>query len=639
MKKLLLILSASFIILSSNAQQTQDSIKRLDEVIITSTRTNTMLKNTPQIVQVLQYKEIKLMNVSSLSQMLGMMQGVNIEGGTGSGYPKRSIFNMNGLPANYNLVLVNGGRLLSDHIHTGQNLEFIPAEFIEQIEIIRGSASAQYGSDALGGVVNILTRRCKDKPEFSLHTTMGSYNTYSAGITILTPINKNLKVSSYSGWETSDGAKIIAPTSRVGMMAYENYNFMNNIDFNLGKNTSGNVFLNLLKNKMNWKENNVIVDKYGFLFNPGFGIKHQFSKSLNVSANISYNHWEAQQNAEKNQAIQPELLIAYSGIKNNIMLIGGDYRKNYFERTKVVRHDNYIFGVFIQDEYRFSNKVSAMLALRLDKAENINPVFSPKASVLYKPISQLNIRASAGRGFHAPLLFELYEVAFGHGGTAYRFGNPNLKPEYSTNFNLALEVYPVKNLMLMVNGYFSIIDNMIVPVYKGAWAEDTTKDVWMRENINKAYVYGFEASAKYFIFKNYSIEFGYNYSKNKNSETSLQLPYSPGSSVYSKILFNQPIIGNYLSISGFVGFKAVFNRSAWNWKPPTTQVHDYPGGLTTKLKDYQKLDAGITATVLNHYSIFFNAYNILQQDIETLDDAYTVFAGELNYKVGLKIQF
>ena len=191
----------------------------------------------------------------------------------------------------------------------------------------------------------------------------------------------------------------------------------------------------------------------------------------------------------------------------------------------------------------------------------------------------------------------------------------------------------------MPNGYFSMIDNMIVPVYKRAWEEDTTKDVWMRENVNKANVYGFEASVKYSFLKNYSVEIGYNYSKNKNLETAMQLPYSPGSSLYSKVLFNQAIVGKYLSISGFIGFKATFNRSAWNWKPPTTQPQDYKDGLITNLKDYQKLDAGLTITIFNHYALFFNAYNILSQEVETLDDAYTVFAGEPTVKGGIKISF
>lgn len=636
MKRIILSLLSFTLVAFTVAQEKTDTLRQRDlgEVIITGSRTETLLKNSPEIIQVVGMKEIQLLKSSSLADILSLVPGVSIEGGTGSGFPKRSIFSINGFPGSNNLILVNGVRLLTDHIQTGQNMEFIPAEFIERIEIIKGSASAQYGSDALGGIVNIITARCRNKPELSVYSTIGSYHTYTAGITILTPVTKKLRVSSFTGWEKSDGAAIIAPAHRVGKMNYERLVTMNNLDFEIGRKTSGNVYLNLTKNKMLFSG----VNKYGFLFNPGISIKHQILKSLDLTVNVAYVHWESEQNNEKNQLIQPELMFNFSGLKNNTMLVGTDFRQNYFLRVSTSSHKQYIGGLFIQDEYHFCDKFSSMIALRLDKAENLNAVFSPKVSLLYKPLRQFNIRFSAGRGFHAPLLIELYEVAYGHGGSALRFGNPNLKPEYSTSFNLAAEVYPLKDLMFMINGYFSMIDDMIVPVYQGAWSEDTTKDVWMRQNIHKAYVYGAEATMRYKFLNNYVLEAGYNFSKNMNIETSRQLPYSPGSSVFAKFQFEQNII-RHIVISGFIGFKAVFNRSAWDWQPPSGTPHDYQDGLITKLVNYQKLDAGLTLTLFGHYSLFFNTYNILGQEIETLDDAFTVYKGEPAFKGGLKILF
>ena len=64
---------------------------------------------------------------------------------------------------NYTLVMINGVPLLTDHMHTGQNIEMIPPESIERIEIMRGAASAQYGADAIGGIVNIITHKKTDK--------------------------------------------------------------------------------------------------------------------------------------------------------------------------------------------------------------------------------------------------------------------------------------------------------------------------------------------------------------------------------------------------------------------------------------------------------------------------------------------
>ena len=96
-------------------------------------------------------------------------------------------------------------------------------------------------------------------------------------------------------------------------------------------------------------------------------------------------------------------------------------------------------------------------------------------------------------------------------------------------------------------------------------------------------------------------------------------------------------IGSKLTLSEFVSLRTVFNRSAWNWQPDTSIDDTNPDGLLTELGDYQKLDAGITICYDNKYNVFLNAGNILGQNIENLDDSFTMIDGEPVFKVGLKI--
>lgn len=615
------------------AQTFEDNDYKLTDVVVTATRSETLLKNTPEVIRVITSKEIKKLNPTSVGEILNYVSGINVESGTGSGLPKRSIVNMNGFPANYILVLVDGEKLLSDHIHSGQNLELIPVESIERIEVIRGASSAQYGSDALGGILNIITKKCADEEKIEFNLNAGSYQTYSAGVSALIPISERLKNSAYIGWEKSNGMDIIAPTHRIGNMGYNNFSFMDKINLNISDGTKANANINYIRINNQWQGEN----KYSYLISPNIGLSHELSRNFNLSAKVSYQKWESEQSEEINELVHPEIVFNYFDIKNNSLHFGVDYKNSEFKRTGVNQRSQYSYGGFIQDEYIFSGKLNVMVALRFDKVESIDLVISPKISVLYKPIEEARFRLSAAKGFHAPTVQELYELGYGHGGAALRFGNENLNPEYSTTFTFGGEFIISSNIKLLLNSYYSRITDMIIPVYKGAWEVDDTKDVWMRENIHEAEMYGAELVVRVNLFDNYMFEGGYTFSENKDEDSGRQLPYNPGSSEYLKVFFTQPI-SQSISFQGFAGIKIIHGRSAWNWKPASDSGVDDPFGIITKLADYQKFDAGIMFSIENRYSIYLNVYNILGQEVEQLDDCFTVLKGEPTLKSGIKYQ-
>jgi len=262
-------------------------------------------------------------------------------------------------------------------------------------------------------------------------------------------------------------------------------------------------------------------------------------------------------------------------------------------------------------------------------------VVSPKASVLFSPDLPFRIRGSIARGFHAPTPQELYEEGYGHGGRAYRFGNPDLQPEYSTTYGLGLELLPGGGFEFALYGHYSDIDDMIVPVYEGPWDKDPTKDVWRRINIEHTRVYGGEVKACYTVNRNLRFEGGYSFTDNEDKDTGRQLPYNPGSSMFAKVVVEGDIAPD-LKGFGFVGLRAAFDRKAWNWKPSPGAPTNDPSGLTTRLKDYQKLDTGVSLAYKDTYQVFLNVYNLLGQDIENLDDVFTVLDGEPWVRGGLR---
>jgi outer membrane receptor protein involved in Fe transport len=161
---------------------------------------------------------------------------------------------------------------------------------------------------------------------------------------------------------------------------------------------------------------------------------------------------------------------------------------------------------------------------------------------------------------------------------------------------------------------------------------DPTKDVWRRRNIKEAEVYGGEIKARYTFCRGFRMEGGFSCTDNEDKSTGRQLPYDPGSSAFLKAV-GQGDLGGKWNLSGFVGLRAVFDRSAWSWKPAEGAAPSDESGLTTSLDDYQKLDAGLSLAYEDRYALSLNVYNILGQDYENLDDAYTVIDGEPTFMV------
>jgi len=295
----------------------------------------------------------------------------------------------------------------------------------------------------------------------------------------------------------------------------------------------------------------------------------------------------------------------------------------------------------MQDEIEL-DKISLLLAIRIDKVDEIRPVITPKLAAMFRIHNNLRLRASFGRGFHAPSVMELYEEGYGHGGRAYRFGNPDLHPEYSLTSTFSIEYGPVKGIQMLVHAYYNNITNMITPVYSGIWEENpdtsTVIDKWVRTNIHDAKIYGIETTLRYRLDDRLLLEAGYNYSDNQNSTTGGQLPYYPGESFFSKIVYNKKL-SSRISLSNFISLRVTKNRSAWDWKPAGGKDYDNPEGLIIELNDYQLLNSGIKFIYDNKINLYLNVSNILGQDIQKLDDSLTEIDGEPTWRIGCLINF
>lgn len=617
--------------------QLEPTVIEMEKVVVTASRHPRLLEQTPDITIIQNFIEVRAMGAKRVAEIVEYMPGISTLGGTGSGQPFKRTVSINGMPAYYSLVLLDGKRVLSSHIHTGANVNVIPPEHIERIELVKGAASALYGTDGMGGTLNIITRKGAEKTRASFTTFGGSRNTFHSGLSLSGKISKGVYYSLLTSWEESDGEPIVGPVFRKGKLSYSMFHVMEQLNAQISPNLKGTASFHYMNTKAPYRQDPMV----SWYLTPELRLEYTLSEALSLQTSGYYSKWKSQQNGELNEIASPEILLDYGGFENHQILLGTEYIYRNFARTRVTEHDQQAVGLFIQDEISWESSCHLLIALRMDKVENLAPVWSPKLSALYHLSERLDLRASIGRGFRAPTVQDLYETLYSHPGDIhYRAGNPDLQPEYSTTFNAGISWRWFDRLSLMINGYYYAIDNMITPVDHGLedptlyfsreqipFVSDSLVYIYRRENIHQGRIVGGEFKLLWNLIDGYTFEAGLCFSHNKNLDTGKSLPYYPGKNLSLKLQGKQPVT-KWLTVSGFIGLNATMGRKIWRFK------HDREQQL--HLDDYQKLDTGLSLIFRNGCELFLNIDNVLAQEIHIYEDVEFIIEGTRLYRMGFR---
>jgi len=618
--------------------QLEPLVLKLDEITVTATRQAQLLERTCDVTVIQTATDIRTLGAAHVDDIIEYMPGISSIAGTGSGQPFKRSVSINGLPANYGLILLDGRRVLSSHIHTGANVNIIPPEHIERIELVKGAMSAQYGTDGIGGILNIITRKGSDKTRLAFSSYAGSQNTFHNGISITGAVSPTVKHSFFSSWEQSDGLPIIQPVFRKGKLSYTMFHLMDNIEANFSDKLKLKTSIHYMNTETPYQQD----PKSSTLLTPSLGFEYEVTENLIAWGSGYYSKWESQVNDELNETASPELVVNYTGWDKHSLLAGGEYIYNNFQRKRVTENNQVNLGFFLQDEFTMTTAWRLLAAIRFDKVEDIALVASPKVSVLFRANENLSVRTSIGRGFRAPTLQDLNETLYSHPGNIhYRAGNPELEPEYSTNIMTGIDWNVADNVSLIVNGYFYSIENMITPVDHGLedptlyfpaeqipFITDSLAYIYQRENIHKGLIAGGEVKMLWDITSGYSIEGGVSLTHNKNDDTGESLPYYPGKSFSMKFIGKQAI-SKKASLGGFIGLNAAMDRKVWRFKRDNEQQ--------LVLDDYQKLDIGLSLYLDSGYELFLNVDNILEQEIHLYEDVEMLIEGTRLFRGGIRL--
>jgi outer membrane receptor for ferrienterochelin and colicins len=530
---LFLGLTSTFFSQNSVAIKDAVKVKTLDEIIVTATRTIRQLSSLPMPVTLISKKQIQKTGTTRLKDILLEQTGINFvtdqSGFTG--------IQMQGLAAAYTMIMVDGVPLIG---RSSGNLDLnrITVNNIKQIEIVKGPSSSLYGSEALGGVINIITEKPKKdtlKGAISYFTRAGSRNELDFNSNFVYRKDKFGLVAGINA-NSSGGYDLSPETAFVTTQAHQNYTG----DLKLTYDFSSQLEL-LIAQRYFYEEQtegNVQSD-----WNSNVELRHKINNKWNLEYTFYATKFktESQFNgalAVFNQTLVRPEIRATTNLKNGTLISGIGINFDALDRTffenKETFNSKYIFT---QYDFQPTERMNTVIGARFDSHNKYQSAFSPKISSSYKINDLLKVKASVGYGFKAPdfrqLFFNFNNSAGGYVVLGTRtlhnlYGNePNvqatskdLKPENAIGYNFGFEVKPFRNLTIKTNIFRNDINDLIntVALPGGLPNLSPTTSVFYYENRAQVFTQGIEVDINYKFSDNMRFIGGYQYLEAKDKE-------------------------------------------------------------------------------------------------------------------------
>lgn len=527
----------------------EPSLIELDQVVVTGSRNETKKRESSTIVNVVSSKLFESTASNNVAEVLNFQPGLRVEYSCSNcGVPQLRI---NGLEGQYSQILLDSRPIFSS-LATVYGLEQLPAGMIERVEVIRGGGSALFGSNAIGGVVNIITKEplrnsvslsnntsFYEKGGADINTTLnGSFVTddYRAGIYLFGMV-KNRDAYDRDGDGFSEIPKVESET--IGFRGYYKLNSQSRLTaeyHHIREYRRGGNLRDLPPHEADIAEqlrHNINGGglKYDF-FTEDY--KHRLSIYTSVQNIDRQSYFGTHQNLDAYGTTKDFTFIgggqyAYSFRKFLFMpsdlTIGAEYSNNFlidkmlgYNRT--IEQSSITYGAYLQNEWK-SEKLNLLIGARLDKHNKVSrAIFSPRANVRYTPIEAIGLRLSYASGYRAPQAYEedLHVAAVG-GEVAIISIDPNLRPEYSQSLSGSVDLYHrFGNIQanLLVEGFYTDLDDVFTLVKNGQ--DEAGNSLLERRNASGAVIKGVNLEAKIGFSPKLILDAGFTFQSSRYKE-------------------------------------------------------------------------------------------------------------------------
>ncbi|MFC4621839.1 ligand-gated channel protein [Comamonas nitrativorans] len=538
------------------AQQTADSTQVLDAVVVTASGFEQAVEDAPASITVIPRQELEKKAYRDVTDALKDVPGVVVTGGGSS-----SDISIRGMAASYTMILVDGKRQNSRETRPnsdGPGIEqgwLPPISAIERIEVVRGPMSSLYGSDAMGGVINIITRKVPKawsgelRAETTQQEASDAGDMYQGGFYLGGPIKDDVL-----------GLQIYGQKSRRNEDRFLN-------GFNKQDTSSGTIKLSAAPNKDHdfvfeashtKQERTSTPGRSAALLNRGKPntVSHSdYDKTLYalthtgrwaVGTSTTYLQLEEIDNPGRDMNIKNtefnSQLTAPLGGGRHLMTLGVSYKHEKLEdqgnqlvtANPVSMLKRYQWALFAENEWSMTDTFALTAGLRMNKDENYGTHWTPRLYGVWKATEHLNVKGGISTGFKAPALraavADWGQITGGGGDPAVIVGNPNLKPEKSTsqeigllwdnrhNFSTSFTLFNTdfKDKITEIRDCSDTAGNGTAIVTGNCVIDGTAyKFISNRVNVDKANMRGIEATATWSIRDDLRLATNYTYTRSE----------------------------------------------------------------------------------------------------------------------------
>ena len=649
----------------------------LNPVVVTGSGHHQRLKSTATPVHVISSQEIREQGITTFDDALIRMMPQASMAPNSMG----TFLRLNGLGNKYILVLINGQKLSGD-ISNNIDLSRINMSRVKRIEVLDGAASSLYGSDAIAGVINIITDQPTDE-EISVTNNLkvsghgiltesvgldiykghiGSYTSFTHD-RANSYQNNNLEYVKGSDTETQETIAPYFTGYRSSVISQKfTYNPTQHLALHAGLDYSYKI-----TNRPETREDIPGGTDYemrykGFRWNIG-GI-YKFNNRNSIQADFTVDRFRygkeydvetkdyavgdyVQSKKQRSMEGQVKAILGLSS--NSTTIFGADWHRDYLTASSGnIEEHVYNIAAYAQHEMKFLKDFTATLGLRLTHHETFNQRLTPKVTVMYAP-GDFRFRVTYSAGFRAPGLDELYYHYFSvnRGKPQIIFGNKDLAPEKSHYFSLNAE-YRTQFIAMSITGYLNRIKDMVVR--KNINVDDNTLRMLQEEfpemtadqaakleryslyqNSDEGDVKGIQADISVNLFQgfNFSASYAYTYARTKSEEEWTLLERS--------IRHAATIAANYHHTWGKYRLNVNINGKLQS-KTYYPDYEDAPGFGLWNLHTTHTIDCA-KWVILEPCIGIDNLFNKVDRRIDSANRKYALYTPGRMLVVGLKVKF
>lgn len=573
----------------------------LDQVVVTGTRTPKLLKEVPIVTRVISESDIKRVDATHIGDLLQTeLPGIEFS----YAMNQQTALNMTGFGGNSVLFLTDGERLAGE---TLDNIDYsrLNMNNVQRIEIVKGASSSLYGSNAVGGVINVISRESQEPWAININARYSAHNEQRYGGTFSFNTGRfssttNVQRTSIDAIDLSQGAKDDKIGDYKKIYGNSTFNIKERLIFKPTENLKFTGRLGYFFRERNASESQ--TDHFRS-FTGGIKGNYNINKRNDIEVSYLFDQYDKSDylvgdklDVRDYSNVQHTLRTLYNHtfLDKQILTIGGDYMRDYLMSYQFKDGGSYVqytADAFAQLDWNPNKKINIIAGLRFDYfSESKLKHLSPKIGLMYK-LGKCSLRGSYAKGFRAPTLKEMY-MNFFMANIFMIYGNPNLKPESSHNFSLSGE-YIKDNHNITITGFYNIVENRITTVWNKALAGQ------VYTNMSKLQVAGIDANAsgRYPCGISWRLSYAYTYENIKKGQAILSSTRPHTATVRLAYDREWKNYGLSLSLSGRFLSKVTTDIYTKSTSYEETEKQTYPGYTMWKLNLTQRIKRGLNLTL------------------------------------------